>query len=79
MNPQQIQSLDNGFREQNSHTVSLSNCSIKDNGDRANAQCRLRREIAFKNGQRFDRSNTTNFDLEKRGNDWVITGVIVRN
>ena len=78
MNAQQIRSLDNGFREQNSHTVSLSNCSIKDSGDRGTAQCMLRRQISFKNGQRFDRSNAATFELEKRGNDWVITEVTVR-
>jgi hypothetical protein len=59
--------------------VSLSNCSIKDNGDRASAQCTLRREIAFKNGQTFNRSNAATFDLEKRGNDWVIKGLNVRD
>jgi hypothetical protein len=79
LDAQQIQSLDNGFRQQNSHRVSLSNCAIKDSGDRATAQCTLRREIAFKNGQRFDRSNTATFDLEKRGNDWVIKGVNARD
>ena len=80
MNPQRLKSLDEGFRQQNSHTVSLSNCSIKDNGDRATAQCTLRREIVFKNNnQRFDRSNAATFDLEKRGNDWIITEVNVRN
>jgi hypothetical protein len=79
MNPKQMQSLDNGFRQQNSHSVSLSNCSVKENGDRATAQCTMRREIAFKNGQRFDRSNAATFDLEKRGNDWVIIGVNARD
>jgi hypothetical protein len=79
MNPEQIQRLDEGFRQQNSHSVTLSNCSIKDNGDRASAQCTLRREIAFKNGQRFNRSNAATFNLEKRGNDWVIIGVTARD
>jgi hypothetical protein len=76
---QRLQSLDEGFRRQNSHIVTLSNCSIKDNGDRASAQCTLRREITFKdNNQRYDRSNPATFDLEKRGNDWIITSVNVR-
>ncbi len=46
---QRLQSLDEGFRRQNSHIVTLSNTvRSKTTRDRATAQCMRRREITFR-------------------------------
>jgi hypothetical protein len=70
----QVDSLKQSFREENSYSLTVQNCTIDEAGSRATAACDVNRTINFKvqGTRKFDARIT--YQLEKRGATWVIIG-----